>query len=113
MRAILRILLSLVITNHMALADVLMLSGTIPDRGFALKNDLSSSLIIEPNFGSELKIFISEIRPKDRNIASIDSINKKHPFVRNWVKINNPLVVTASSYIRVEAPWFDGQLFVN
>lgn len=104
MKAILIVLLSLVITNHMALADVLMISGTVPDRGFTLKNDRSASQIIEPNFGSKLKIFISEIKSKDRSIASIDSNNQKHPFVRNWVKINNPSVVTASSYIRVEAP---------
>ena len=100
MKSIALVLGVLTFTQNAA-AATLFLSGTVPDRGFTVQKTTASedSIKIVPNDGSELKVFVAVPNQGGRSPASEGTQSSLQ-----WKVLTGPKTLTASCYVRVEAP---------
>ncbi len=100
------LLIGFVLLAQSGLAGTLVISGVVPARGFTLINDSSDGKQIKPNQGSELKVFIAEIKVNSRTPQSVAPMQNSTSFssINGWKKLTGLQTITTSSYIRVEAP---------
>lgn len=87
-------------------AGTLLLSGTVPDRGFKILDPNSSNPKFIPQEDSVVKVFIADIKANRRSPQSLADSEFATPFssVNGWKKLTASQPVTTSSYIKVEAP---------
>ena len=100
------ILVGFLLLTKAGIADTLVISGTVPDRGFRMLESRAATQQIVPNHGSLVKVFIAELKTSKRSPQSVGSSSSPAGFsaVQDWQKLTNPRTLSASSYIKVEAP---------
>lgn len=90
------VLISLLMFSSIGFAETLVISGTVPDRGFTVLNNQNvnsqDNQKIKLNSKTELKVFTS-------NLNNFDSNSQK-----KWKKLSQNQILDVSSYVRVEAP---------
>lgn len=100
------LLIGLLTLVQVATAGTLVLSGTVPDRGFRLLNPDSKGPQLVPQTDSDVKVFIADIKASDRAPASLSDNENSTGFsaINGWKKLTGTQTITTSSYIKVEAP---------
>ena len=84
----------------------LVLSGTVLDRGFTLLQPNSNNPKFLPQQGSDVKVFIAEIKANSRTPQSVATTENSTNFssIYGWKKLTGTQTITTSSYIKVVAP---------
>ncbi len=105
MKKQLSLILSVVLVNCVCTAGTLVLSGVVPDKGYTVLSRAAGSQVLVPNEGSELKVYVSEIKSASRSPQSVDEkLDSKKINSNRWSKLVKQQTITTSSYIKVEAP---------
>ena len=87
-------------------AGTLVISGTVPDRGFNIVGSPIDTLHLSPQQESNVKVFIAQIKSNSRTPQSVAQKQNSTEFssVNGWKKLTADQTITTSSYIKVEAP---------
>ena len=87
-------LISLLIAHNAtaAASATLYLAGTVPDRGFTFENAKTKDVKINLMKDTALKIFAADLSQSEFSN------------VQNWKKLKGGQALTASSFVRVQAP---------
>ena len=106
MKTNLVLFISFILLAQSGLTGTLVISGTVPARGFTLFNDLSNTKQIRPNQGSELKVYIGQAQIGDRNPQSVTDTKKPQNIeeIQNWKMLTGPKALSAINFVRVVAP---------
>lgn len=95
-----------ILLTQTGLARTLEMSGNALDRGFTLLQPDSKNPKLLPEQGSDVKVFIAEIKANSRTPQSVATTENSTDFtsIKGWKKLTGLQTIATSSYIKVEAP---------
>ena len=98
---------SLLFVSQLSLAGTLVLSGTVPDRGYTIVVAQPQKVTITPNKNSELTVYISANAKPQRMPQSVEvsapqikNLQKEN----NWVKLTQNKELVGDYRVKVVAP---------
>ncbi len=101
---------SLLLVSQLSQAGTLVLSGTVPDRGYTINTSIKSTsqkVTITPNENSELTVYISANAKPQRMPQSVE---ESAPQIKNlqkeinWVKLTQLKQLDGDYRVKVVAP---------
>ena len=98
---------SFLLVSQLSHAGALILSGTVPDRGYTIQEKLQN-VTITPNKNSELTVYVSSnaVKPQrmpqsvEENAPQIKNLQKEN----NWVKLTQLKQLSGDYRVKVVAP---------
>lgn len=95
--------IGLVLLAQSGISGTLVISGTVPARGFTLDKINSN---IRPNLGSELKVYVGTVPTGGRSPQSVQVDRKPYNLaeIQNWKVLTGPKALSAVNFVRVVAP---------
>ncbi len=99
---------SFLVVSQLSQAGTLVLSGTVPDRGYTILEAKPQKVIITPNKNSELTVYVSSnpVKPQrmpqsvDESAPQIKNLQKEN----NWVKLTQLKQLVGDYRVKVVAP---------
>lgn len=98
--------LGCILLSQFCFAESLVISGTVPDRGFSASGLNTGRPEFSPQENTNVKVFIANLVKSSRSPQSVVTDQNSIDFssVNGWKKLSSKEVITVSSYIKVVAP---------